>query len=230
MDYFKNPLIPDKEAEYIIASGKWGNIRPPLLDSLDERIRHHSDITVCHLGGKRFVTAKNTFEYYVNVLHGAEVICGESEVKSPYPYEAAYCAAVFSRFAVANEKITDRVLLDILKSEFTFINVRQGYAKCSICPIADGAAITDDVGIYKKLSDYMDVLLIKKGFVRLKGYDSGFIGGAAGLTGPGKLLFCGSLEKSPDRERIYEFLSEHSVKAFEKEGELYDIGSVISIA
>lgn len=230
MDYFKNPLIPDKNSEYIIASSEPGNIEPPLLASLDERIRHHSDLTICHLGGKRFVTAKNTFEYYVNVLPDAELICGESEVKSPYPYEAAYCAAVFSHFAVANENVTDKVLLDILKSEFTFINVRQGYAKCSICPVAESAVITDDEGIYKKLSDFMDVLLIKKGFIRLKGYDSGFIGGAAGLIGPDKLLFCGSLEKSSDRERIYEFLKKYSVMPVEKEGELYDIGSVISIA
>lgn len=230
MKFFDNALVPDCDSEFIISSGKIGNIKPAANDAVDERIRHHADITVCHLGGKRFVTADNAFEYYVNMLPGAEIIRGETAVRSPYPFDAAYCAAVFSHFAVANEKITDRVLLGILKNEFTFINVKQGYAKCNICPVSENAVITEDAGIYKKLSDYTDVLLIEPGHVSLKGYGCGFIGGAAGLIGSKKLYFNGRIDCLPDYEKIMLFLEKHSVKAITEAYPLTDVGSVIAIA
>lgn len=230
MDFFKNALIPDRDAKFIIASGEIGNINPVLLNEVEERVRHHADLSVCHLGGKRFVTADNAFEYYVNKLPGAELIRGKTALKSPYPYDAAYCAAVFSHFAVANEKITDKVLLDILKSEFTFINVKQGYAKCSICPVSENAVMTEDFGIYKKLSDFMDVLLLKAGKVRLPGYSYGFIGGAAGLIGNKKLWFNGRISDRDDYEKIMLFLEKYSVSALTGDYPLTDIGSVIAIA
>lgn len=230
MEFFEKPLVPDRTAKNIISSCDIGNIKPVLLDSLDAKIRHHADLTICHLGGKRFVTAFNAFEYYKLRLPGANLICGATEVKSPYPFDAAYCAAVFSGFSVANEKITDRVLLEILKNEFTFINVKQGYAKCNICPVADNAVITEDEGIFKALSNYMDVLLIEKGHIALPGYDYGFIGGATGLTGDKTLYFNGDVSRHKDFEKIMMFLEKYSVKAIFNDGELSDVGSVISIS
>ena len=230
MDFFNKALIPDSDAKFIIASAKIGNIKPAMLSSVDEKVRRHSDLSVCHLGGDRFVTADNAFEYYVNKLPGAKIIRGSTAIKSPYPFDAAYCAAVFSHFAVANEKITDRVLLDILKSEFTFINVKQGYSKCIICPVAENAVITEDAGIYKKLSGFMDVLLIEPGHVALPGYGYGFIGGAAGLIGDKKLYFNGRIDQLPDYERIMLFLEKHSVKAVTEDYPLTDIGSVIAVS
>lgn len=230
MNFFEKPLIPDRDAKNIIASCKIGNIKPARPKGADERISYHADISLCHVGGKRFVTSADTYEYYVKSLEGAEIIKGEAEVKSPYPYDAAYSAAVFGKIAVSNERITDKVLLDILKSEFTFVNVRQGYAKCGICPISEDAVITEDEGIYRALSDYADVLLIQKGFVNLEGYSYGFIGGASGLIGPGKLFFNGSIEKHPDYFKIADFLEKHSVSAVTLPGELTDVGSIIAIS
>ena len=230
MEFFKNALIPDRDAEFIIASGEIGNIKPVLLNDVEKRVRHHSDLSVCHIGGERFVTADNAFEYYVNKLPGAKIIRGETAIKSPYPYDAAYCAAVFSHFAVANEKLTDRVLLEILKSEFTFINVKQGYAKCNICPVAENAVMTEDLGIYKKLSEYMDVLLLDPGKVRLPGYGCGFIGGAAGLIGDKKLYFNGRISDRADYSRIMLFLEKYSVSVLTNDYPLTDIGSIIAIA
>lgn len=230
MEFFKNALIPNRDAEFIIASGKIGNIKPVLLNDVEKRVRHHSDLSVCHIGGERFVTADNAYEYYVNKLPGAKIIRGKTAIKSPYPYDAAYCAAVFSHFAVANEKITDKVLLEILKSEFTFINVKQGYAKCNICPVAENAVMTEDLGIYKKLSEYMDVLLLDPGKVRLPGYGCGFIGGAAGLIGDKKLYFNGRISDRTDYARIMLFLEKYSVSVLTNDYPLTDIGSIIAIA
>lgn len=230
MDFFPKPLIPNKNAKNIIASCEIGNIKPAAIDTVDEKIRHHADISICHLGGKRFVTSKDTYEYYVRSLENAEIICGDSSIKSPYPFDAAYCAAVFSGIAVANEAVTDKKLLELLKSEFVFVNVRQGYAKCNICPVSENAVITEDKGIHKALSPYVDVLLIRPGYVALKGYKYGFIGGAAGLIGPNTLYFNGRITDHPDCERILEFLEKYSVRPICNNQALTDVGSIIAVS
>lgn len=226
----KNPLLPDFLCESFITSADIkGAIAPFISPYVDKGISHHADLTICHLGGDRFVTSKGSFEYYKKRLPTAHLICGEREIKSPYPYDAAYCAAVFGSFAVANEKIADKVLLSILKEEFTFINVSQGYAKCNLCPIGENAAITEDEGIYKELSKHIDVLLIEKGGISLLPYDYGFFGGSTGLIDKNTLFINGSLKNHPSGDKIYAFLEKYSVKTVEKEGPIFDVGSIIPL-
>lgn len=228
--FFEKPLLPDADANIYITSADIENaVKPFFSPLLDEAIRKHSDLTICHLGGKRFVTALGTGEYYKKKIPNAEIIEGITEVKSPYPHDAAYCAAVFGKFAVANEKVTDPHLLSILKEEFTFVNVSQGYAKCNICPIRENAVITEDEGIYRKLSDYVDVLLIKKGNISLPPYEYGFFGGSTGMIGKDKLFVNGNIKTLEDADKIYTFLEKYSVTAIEREGKISDVGSVIAI-
>lgn len=53
MDFFNKALIPDSDAKFIIASAEIGNIKPAILRSVDEKVRQHSDLSVCHLGGRQ---------------------------------------------------------------------------------------------------------------------------------------------------------------------------------
>lgn len=228
--FFEKALLPDRDAKlYITSADVSGAVYPFLSSKLDEGIRHHTDLTICHLGGKRFVVSKGTAEYYKSKIPGADITEGITEVKSPYPFDAAYCAAVFGKVAVANEKITDPYLLSILKKKFTFINVSQGYAKCNICPIRENAVITEDIGIYKKLSAFLDVLLIEKGDILLPPYDYGFFGGSTGMIGKDTLFVNGDLKTHRDADKIYAFLEKHSVKTFELEGKIVDVGTIIAI-
>ncbi len=228
--FLEKPLLPDfKVGCFITSADLKGAIKPFVSPFLDKGISHHGDLSICHLGKDRFVTSKDSFEYYKERLPFADLICGEKELKSPYPSDAAYCAAVFGSFALANEKITDRVLLSLLKEEFTFINVSQGYAKCNICPISENAAITEDAGIYKELSKYIDVLLIEKGGIKLPPYDYGFFGGSTGMIDKNTLFINGSLKNHPSGDKIYAFLEKYSVKTVERDGAIFDVGSVIPI-
>ena len=231
MNFLEKPMLPDREVTLFLTSADMKNkIEVPRVLSLDEAIRHHGDLSLCYVGNKRFVTPPDTFAYYKEKLVGADLIMGSSKLKSPYPYDASYCAAVFGKFAIANEKVTDSTLLKILKEEFTFIDVRQGYAKCNICPISENAIITEDVGIAKAVSPYMDVLLITPGYVKLKGYKNGFIGGATGMADKDLLYVEGELKSHVDANKIYAFLEKYNVKTIEKEGELTDVGSIIPLA
>ena len=65
--FFEKALLPDRDAKlYITSADVSGAVYPFLSSKLDKEIRHHTDLTICHLGGKRFVVSKGTAEYYKN--------------------------------------------------------------------------------------------------------------------------------------------------------------------
>jgi hypothetical protein len=108
------------------------------------------------------------------------------------------------------------------------VDVRQGYAKCSIVIVDEDSIITYDKGIERACSAAgMDVLLIRPGYIRLDGYDTGFIGGTSGRIGD-TIFFYGDPDTHPDGDAIRKFILSKGLKISSlKEGELTDIGSII---
>ena len=75
-----------------------------------------------------------------------------------------------------------------------------------------------------------DSVLIKKGSIRLDGFDYGFIGGCTGLIDKNKLLFNGDINYHKDCNKIIDFLHKHKVEPVVIENQpLTDIGSVIPL-
>lgn len=75
----------------------------------------------------------------------------------------------------------------------------------------------------------MNVLLVEPGFVKLRGADTGFIGGASGRVG-GEIIFNGDLSVHPNFREITAFIETQGLgcKWFESY-ELEDIGSIITV-
>lgn len=111
------------------------------------------------------------------------------------------------------------------------IIVNQGYTRCSTIVIKENAFITEDEGIYNTLiSSNKDRLLLTKGFVQLKGYDYGFIGGASVMLKNSVLFFNGDILDHPDKNKIIDFLKKHEIiLQFIKNKPLTDIGGGIII-
>ena len=110
------------------------------------------------------------------------------------------------------------------------MDVKHGYAKCSICSVGENAIITADPSIAKTAKkNGIDVLKTEASHTRLDGYDCGFIGGASGDDGE-NIYFCGNLEKHPDGEKIKEFCKKHGrgVVCLSDEP-LYDYGTLFFI-
>lgn len=109
--------------------------------------------------------------------------------------------------------------------------MKQGYSKCSICVLSENAIITSDNVIHKRaVANGIDSLLISQGFIDLPGFDYGFIGGASFKISKNKIAFTGHLDKHPDKERIFSFLSLHNIKpVYITEKAVFDIGSGIQI-
>ena len=165
--------------------------------------------------------------YYKERLTGADIVCGAREVGANYPADILYNACGMGDTVICNAAHTAPEVLSQYKR---VLDVRQGYAKCSICVVSDSAAVTSDEGIYKILKDNgFDVLKIRPGHIRL-GKMAGFIGGASGLLRRGLIAFSGDLMSHPDGAEIAAFCRNAGVDAVSLgKGELVDVGSIIRI-
>ena len=75
----------------------------------------------------------------------------------------------------------------------------------------------------------MNVLIVEPGFVKLRGADTGFIGGASGRV-DGEIVFNGDLSVHPNFREITAFIEAQGLgcKWFGSY-ELEDIGSIITV-
>ncbi|MBR6701008.1 MAG: hypothetical protein IKL72_04685 [Firmicutes bacterium] len=211
--YLSKNTVPSL-AEYLEHKG-WNINIISGASYLKTHISSHPDIYMCKLG----------------VMDEAPVFYGNpNSLGSDYPKDVPYNAACTGKYFIHNLKYTDEKLLEYARSlELEFVNVRQGYSKCSIAVIDEDSVITSDEGIAKALRfKGLDVLLMQKGHIRLPGYAYGFIGGTCGRIGD-EIVFNGDLSAHPDHDIICDFITSKglTVKYF-KGYQLEDIGSVIS--
>lgn len=200
---------------------------------LDVTVSSHPDMTMSVMGDTLFVDSA-IYNSFININVNA-VKCSRgfsSENKLNYPYDIEYnCVQVGSNL-ICNKKYTNGKILEFAKKNgIRIIDSKQGYAKCSTCVVSDNAIITEDDSIERCASENgIDVLKISKGFVKLEGYDYGFIGGASGLIEKNLLAFNGDISKHPDFQKIFKFCYKYSVGIISLSADaLYDIGSIIRI-
>lgn len=94
----------------------------------------------------------------------------------------------------------------LLAPNLTPIPVKQGYTRCSVCPVGTRAAITADAGIADALEGIgLRVLRIRPGGIALPGYDCGFIGGATVSLGRA-IGFFGDPLSHPDGAQMADFV------------------------
>lgn len=241
-----NPFIPLKEANLAIVAG---NAYIEIFDSLRQlgievvptikceevydSIAYHPDIVIHPINHNTLVVAPNVYDYYKEKLSkfNVNLIKGKTYLKSKYPENIAYNVGRLAKAAIHNFEYTDIVLKNSLEKEnIKFIDVKQGYSKCSMAIIDEDTIITSDEGIYKKLNDlgYCS-LLIESGHIFLENQNYGFIGGATGNFSKNKIFFSGTLNKHPNKCKIINFLQENNKKpVFLSNKEISDIGTIIS--
>ena len=178
-------------------------------------LSNHPDVFLCKMG----------------IAEDAPVFYAPEESLGPeYPKDSTYNAACTGKYFIHNLSITAPELLQVAREMgMILIDVKQGYGKCNVAIVDETSIITSDKGIAKACEDYpeLEVLLIEPGFIRLDGFDTGFIGGASGKVG-NEFIFNGNLAKHPDFARIVEFIEAHGLtpKWF-PEYQLTDIGSIL---
>ena len=244
MTYFEIPNIPNKRSigvltDYRISKDSVNSLqamgievlKTAKLNTVGNNICGHTDVQIHHFGKGRFVCAPEAYDYYKSILPYAEIIKGSKRLSEKYPADVPYNAAAFGEYLICSTACTAiEILSEYLSLNRKILNVKQGYAKCSICVVSSNAIITSDKGIYKiAKSNGIDVLLIEPGYIELYGM-SGFIGGASGLIAPDMLAVNGNIKTHVSCDDIISFCKNYGVDVVSlNNGNIVDIGSIIPL-
>ena len=231
------PYLPQNKVTLFIADTKIPDaevITPPSIDILPPSMRRHADLGIVIISKKKAVCPPESYAYYRNVLSpfGFEIIEGKTSLGRHYPDDSAYNVGIVGKKCFLNKKICDEKLYEALVLlGYELIEVKQGYTKCSICPINENSFITGDVSIANAGRNAgMEVLLITNDNISLSGFSNGFFGGSTGMGSRNELLINGNIDTLPDRDAIKEFLAEKNIQLKNlTEGEVTDIGSIIPL-
>jgi hypothetical protein len=186
----------------------------------------HSDIFACSLGSVLVVEPS----VYENLcLKGAtRIIKGESCIGDVYPHTAHYNALATDSVLLHNEKVTDKTLMSVAGKR-DFIQVSQGYARCTTFEIAPNEFITSDQGVFEVLKQrHIHVEFIPSQSIHLSGQTHGFIGGCCGYDRKGRLWLYGSLKYHPFCDTINRILDDKKIECIELlDAPLRDIGGLL---
>jgi len=200
---------------------KFGDVHP---------LNYHPDMLCCKLTKNKWVFYEEIYRINKNIIDklNLDIITVENPISCEYPEEIGLNAAVFGGYIICNAKHTNE---EILKNANKIIDVKQGYAKCSVCVAGERALITSDISIYNAaIKNNIDVLLIKQGNIDLNGYNYGFIGGCSGLIDKNKLAFTGNIALHPDYKAIKKFCESRGTEVVSLSNEkLYDYGGMFVI-
>ncbi len=245
MIFLENPRLPHGNVTDIIVSPKYfellhkgldkyniTTVRGPICLSLPEPINHHPDCTFCHVGNELLATFENCQLDDSFIKYGFSIISVTPPIQKKYPFDAVLNAMILPHIYIHNKNITVPELTETLRlRNYRHLQVKQGYAACSIAAVDDTSIITSDKGIAKAAEIAgLDVLLISSGHILLEGYEHGFIGGTCGKLSPNILAFTGRLDHHPDFCQIIEFLSQRKIEPiFLTSKEAFDCGGLIPI-
>jgi hypothetical protein len=202
--------------------GRSGAVAAPLSGHPDIQLFIHENTAFCHP------------DISVDFLKKIEgccgiVICGTRIGK--YPADTHYNIACIGRTALHRTEFTENTVRGCLESRGVgFINVTQGYAKCSTAVLGARGIITEDSVIHEKAdSPGLESLLIAPGNVALPGYAHGFIGGATGHYGR-SLVFTGCISHLPESSAIMDFIEKNGHDAvFLSRERITDLGTIFFI-
>ena len=200
-------------------------VEAPLHDKLQRPVRGHVDMMLFRYKDK--VIYEPRLENIAELLrqNGYNCVKGERIKSSKYPKDIIYNSCAMDGCIIHYKGKIEKNIKEIKTGH---ILVPQGYTKCSIIPIDKKHIITSDKGIkdiWEK--NHGKALLIKHGHVKLPGYRTGLIGGAAGADEK-KVFFTGSLDSHPDGQAIRDFIKRCGRDIIELySGLLYDVGTIV---
>ena len=234
-----NEHTSDIDAALGLEKDSDGVLKPTRPVHVDPRIATHPDIYMCQLG----------------LWNEAGLFFGDPEkLAVAYPQDIIYNAVCTRNYVVHLMEQTDPELRDAIMMwhgslqrqpgegdhrEIKVLGVRQGYTRCMCLPVDDNSFIVSDDAIAEPLKNQgASVLKISRGSIKLKGFETGFIGGTAGnvyvsnedMTDQRAIVFNGDLSVHPDFKAITEFIrSRNILPIWFEDYALEDIGSIIAV-
>ena len=198
--------------------------------NLPVQVAHHPDMQFLHLKDNKCIVIDKNIGFLSKIRNiGFSVLEATNNYSSKYPFDIGLNCVVLNGCVIGKiDYIDNRIKTEL--QDCRFVNVSQGYTKCSVCLVNEHSLITEDESIYKKLKNNFDVLKIEPNGVELKGYNCGFFGGCTGLIDKNLLAINGELKYHKSYKDITSFLKYRNVEFIElKAGSLTDIGSILPL-
>ncbi|HAE41307.1 MAG TPA: hypothetical protein DCG34_00105 [Clostridiales bacterium] len=199
--------------------------------SLMEPVNGHPDMMMMRYDDSTLIVCPEEYEFYHEILQdkGIRLIKGTNRLRSKYPADIPYNALRNYDSIIHHNAYTDNAVVELATEDnLNFVDVKQGYTKCSVLQMENHGIITADKQIAEAAGKLgIDNLVVQSGYVGLNGFDYGFIGGASGYS-QGCLLLTGTIDHHPDHEAIQAFVSAKGVRLiFLSDKPIYDYGTII---
>lgn len=201
------------------------------IECFNEPEQYHADMQILKIKDNIFILEKANllFEKIKNNYKIQNIIKVQID-NGKYPECIKLnCLLLNNKLYCKNNFIDSNVKDFCQKNLIEIVNVNQGYARCSTLVLNDLAVITSDTSICNALTENnIDVLKISYGNITLKGYDYGFIGGAAVMLNCNTLAFFGDISLHPDYFKIKQFCEKYEIKILSlvKNLQIIDIGGI----
>ncbi len=208
-------------------------IELPAFSRLPVPVSGHPDMLIFAACGTLFThseyypVARSQIDKIVAELNLNLVLCDDG-ITPEYPCDVRFNLALVGGHVIGRRDSAAHHIVEFCsRQNIDFIDVRQGYSKCSVCVVSDAAVITADRGIARAARNAgIDVLEVSHCSVSLPGYDTGFLGGASGAD-TGNVYFSGNLAAHPDARVIESFCHRHGKNAVSLSSEpLFDGGTM----
>ena len=189
----------------------------PPCERLSEPLADHPDMLILPYWGGVLTDGGYLAENRALLaMTGAEFAAGELPLEPDYPGDVRYNSLIVGDRVICRAGASeDRI---IGSGHYRVLNVKQGYARCSVCMVYNegrpAAAVTADEGIARALEFCgLEVLRIRPGSIELPGMNCGFIGGASCSLPDGRCCFR-ALESHPDGGELPTLSSQRAVIRF----------------
>ena len=169
----------------------------PFSSRVDERIAGHPDLQLFAADGRAFVHPDMPEDFTAVLSRYADITVCSTRLGALYPEDCPYNIAFTGEAALCRRSIIPPEIAAFFDARgIPVIDVPQGYARCSTLVVGGKTIITEDEGIAKAARTAgFDVTVVRPGFIPLKGFKRGFIGGCSGASVSVGVRLCGEVNR-----------------------------------
>ena len=192
-------------------------------------VKSHPDMSLFKYDDETLFASRESFDYYNEIFKGTKIniINANEDPHEKYPSDVKFNALRVGEHLICKKDVCAESIIkrfDVNK----IINSSQGYVKCSVIDVGSEYFASDDKYLYEIIKSLgKKCILLDKGFVKIKDYDYGFIGGASGYARD-KIFLTGKIINEANRIRLEEFAREINKELiYLTEYDIFDIGTLI---
>lgn len=192
-------------------------------------VKTHPDMSLFKYDEETLIASRESFDYYNEIFKGTKIniINADEDPHEKYPSDVKFNALRAGNHLICKKDVCAKCIIKRF-DEDKIINSSQGYVKCSIIDVGSEYFASDDKYLYEIIKSLgQKCILLDKGFVKIKDYDYGFVGGASGYARD-KIFLTGKIINEANRIRLEEFAREINKELiYLTEYDIFDIGTLM---